>query len=184
MTSAHVPVVLDVDTGVDDACAIALAALHPRLDLRAVTCVGGNPSVDDVVRNTLVVLDAAERPDVPVARGAERPLLETPVDARHVHGRDGMGDLGWPPSRRSAAEGHPVELLRDVCTEAVAIVLDACQQLGIDGPRAAQLWYDTLLAPADSSGTSSRGFAGATGPTRTTDRAGSAARGTDSERNS
>ncbi|EWT04778.1 nucleoside hydrolase, partial [Intrasporangium chromatireducens Q5-1] len=118
MTAASLPVVLDVDTGVDDACAIAFAALHPRLELRAVTCVGGNASVEDVVRNTLVVLDAAGRQDVPVARGAARPLLETPVDARHVHGEDGMGDLGWPASPRQADHRHAVELLRDVCEAA------------------------------------------------------------------
>ena len=97
MTTDPIPVVLDVDTGVDDACALLLAALHPALDLRAVSCVGGNAPVDDVVRNTLLVLETAGRTDVPVARGAERPLLEAPVDARHVHGDDGMGDLGWGP---------------------------------------------------------------------------------------
>jgi len=57
LVNGATPVVLDVDTGVDDACALLLAALHPALDLRAVTCVGGNPSLDDVVRNTLKVLD-------------------------------------------------------------------------------------------------------------------------------
>lgn len=120
MSPAAIPVVLDVDTGVDDACAIAFAALHPRLELRAVTCVGGNAPVGDVVRNTLIALDAAGRPDVPVARGAERPLLETPTDARHVHGQDGMGDLGWAPSERHVDPRHAVELLRDVCDEAAA----------------------------------------------------------------
>ena len=91
--SERVPVVLDVDTGVDDACALLLAARHPGLDLRAVTCVAGNADVDQVVRNTLTVLAAAGRGDVPVARGAARPLLEPARDARHVHGEDGMGDL-------------------------------------------------------------------------------------------
>jgi pyrimidine-specific ribonucleoside hydrolase len=113
------PIVLDVDTGVDDACAILLAAAHPALDLRAVTCVGGNASIDDVVTNTLTVLDAARRLDVPVARGADRPLLEPAVHARHVHGEDGMGDLGWLRSERSADPRHAVELLRDVLVEAV-----------------------------------------------------------------
>src|SRR6478735_8395749 len=111
---------LDVDTGVDDACALLLAALHPALDLRAVSCVGGNAPVDDVVRNTLLVLETAGRSDVPVARGAERPLLETPVDARHVHGDDGMGDLGWPAAATTVDPRHAVELLRDVCREAAA----------------------------------------------------------------
>jgi inosine-uridine nucleoside N-ribohydrolase len=114
------PVVLDVDTGVDDACALLLAALHPSLDLRAVTCVGGNAPVDAVVANTLTVLDAAGRPDVVVARGAERPLLEEPVDARHVHGLDGMGDLDWPKSTRSPDPRHAVEVLRDVLHAAAA----------------------------------------------------------------
>ena len=111
------PIVLDVDTGVDDACAILFAALHPDLDLRAVTCVDGNAPLADVVRNTLTVLDACGREDVPVAAGAERPLLEERADARHVHGDDGMGDLDWPKSEREPDPRHAVELLRDVLLE-------------------------------------------------------------------
>src|SRR6478609_7815248 len=121
MPASHrLPVVLDVDTGIDDACAVLLAAMHPDLDLRAVSCVGGNAGVDDVVRNTLTVLDAAGRPDVPVARGAARPLLEPPREARHVHGEDGMADLGWPAPQRTADGRHALELLRDLLTEAAA----------------------------------------------------------------
>lgn len=116
--TAPVPIILDVDTGVDDACALLLAALHPDLDLRAVTCVGGNAAVDDVVRNTLKVLDVAGRTDVPVARGAARPLLEPVRDARHVHGEDGMADLGWPSSERHPDLRHAVELLRDLLCQA------------------------------------------------------------------
>lgn len=115
-----IPIVMDVDTGVDDACALLLAACHPGLDLRAVTCVGGNTVVDDVVRNTLTVLDVAGRADVPVARGAARPLLEEPVDARHVHGDDGMGALGWEFSSRRPDQRHAVELLRDVLLAAAS----------------------------------------------------------------
>ena len=112
------PIILDVDTGVDDACALLLAALHPDVDLRAVTCVGGNASVDDVVSNTLKVLDVAGRPDVQVARGADRPLIEPARDARHVHGHDGMADLGWPSSDRHPDGRHAVELLRDLLSRA------------------------------------------------------------------
>jgi pyrimidine-specific ribonucleoside hydrolase len=108
-----IPVALDVDTGVDDACALLFAALHPDLDLRAVTCVGGNAPLADVVRNTLTVLEVAGRDDVPVGVGAERPLLEDPVDARHVHGSDGMADLGYPPPRLHPDERVAVDLLRD-----------------------------------------------------------------------
>lgn len=115
-----VPVVLDVDTGVDDACALLLAGLHPDLELRAVTCVGGNVSVDEVVANTLTVLQVAGRGDVPVARGAPRPLLEPVSHARHVHGDDGMADLGWPSPDAHPDPRHAVELLADLLNEAVS----------------------------------------------------------------
>ena len=102
---------LDVDTGVDDAMALLLASRHPDLDLRAVTCVAGNAAVEQVVRNTLVVLDAAGAGDVPVAEGAARPLVEPLRTARHVHGEDGMADLGWPDSARRNVAEHAVELM-------------------------------------------------------------------------
>ena len=114
------PVVLDVDTGVDDACALLLAALHPGLDLRAVTCVGGNAPLADVVRNTLVVLETAGRTDVPVGVGAVRPLLEDPVDARHVHGSDGMADLGLPEPTLHPDPRTALDLLRDTIDTAAA----------------------------------------------------------------
>lgn len=105
VSARRIPVVLDVDTGVDDACVLLLGALHPGLQLLAVTCVAGNAPLEDVVRNTLAVLDTAGRTDVPVAGGAARPLLEAPRAARHVHGEDGMGDLGWRSSSRRPAHG-------------------------------------------------------------------------------
>jgi pyrimidine-specific ribonucleoside hydrolase len=114
------PVILDVDTGLDDACALLLAARHPELDLKAVTCVGGNVGLDDVVVNTLTVLEAAGRPDVPVAAGAAVPLLQPVRPATHVHGTDGLGNLDWPRSTRTAGAGHAVELLRDVLRAAAA----------------------------------------------------------------
>jgi inosine-uridine nucleoside N-ribohydrolase len=120
-STTAIPVVLDVDTGVDDACALLLAALHPGLDLRAVTCVAGNAPVDQVVRNTLTVLATAGASGVPVARGADRPLLEPARPATHVHGSDGLGDLTWPTSDDlQPAPQHAVELLRDVLLAAAA----------------------------------------------------------------
>jgi len=113
-----VQVVLDVDTGVDDALAILLALRSPAMDVRAITCVAGNADVDQVVANTLRVLDAASAPDIPVARGMTRPLVEPPRPARHVHGEDGMGDLGLPRSQRSPVGIHAVELLRTTLASA------------------------------------------------------------------
>src|SRR5262245_16442575 len=107
-----IEVILDVDTGVDDALAILFAARHPGLHLRAVSCVAGNTDVDQVVANTLRVLDAAGAGDVPVARGAESPLLEPLRHAHHVHGDDGMGETGLPLSKRKPTPEHAIELLR------------------------------------------------------------------------
>jgi inosine-uridine nucleoside N-ribohydrolase len=119
---ARIPIVLDVDTGVDDACALLFAVRHPGLELRAVTCVAGNSPVEDVVRNTLTVLEVAGASQVPVARGADRPLLRADPGTDHFHGLDGMGDLGWPvPSAGMVAgmvAGHAVELLRDLLLDA------------------------------------------------------------------
>ncbi|NBE92723.1 nucleoside hydrolase [Nonomuraea sp. KC401] len=105
--------ILDVDTGVDDALALLFAVRHPELRLRAVTCVAGNAGLGQVVANTLKVLDAAGAPDVPVSAGAERPLIEPARDAGHIHGADGLADLGLPVSARRPAGVPAVDLLRD-----------------------------------------------------------------------
>jgi purine nucleosidase len=104
---------LDVDTGVDDALAILFALRCPGRHVRAITCVSGNVGVEQVVANTLKVLDAAGTPPLAVARGAAAPLsgrVEPP--SRSVHGADGLADLGLPPSSRRPAPGPAAELLR------------------------------------------------------------------------
>ncbi|PWI16819.1 nucleoside hydrolase [Streptomyces sp. Act143] len=112
MTGQPIPVIIDCDTGVDDALALLFAVRHPGLDVRAITCVAGNTDVDGVVRNTLTVLEAAGAGDIPVARGAERPLIEPVRTASHVHGQDGMGDLGLPAPTRRPVDLDAVALLR------------------------------------------------------------------------
>lgn len=106
--------ILDVDTGIDDAFAVLFAALHPEVNLLGITCVDGNTNVDQVVANTFKVLDAAGAGDIPVARGAVRPLLGVSQYAEYVHGADGMGDLGIAPSNRCVDPRSAVELLRDL----------------------------------------------------------------------
>lgn len=107
-------IILDVDTGVDDAFAVLFAAMHPGINLLGITCVDGNTNVDQVVANTLKVLDAAGANEIPVARGAVRPLLGVSQYAEYVHGADGMGDLGIAPSHRRVDSRSAVELLRDL----------------------------------------------------------------------
>ena len=98
-----IPVVLDCDTGTDDAVAILLAALHPDLDLLGVTTVWGNHDVRHTTDNTLRVLDLVERYDVPVHPGADgpfRPRLEPLPSGR----ADLAPELDLPPAGRHAAK--------------------------------------------------------------------------------
>lgn len=106
-------VLLDVDTGVDDALAIMFAVRHPDLNVRGISCVTGNTDLDQVVSNTLTVLDHTAAGDIPVARGSDRPLVEGPRHAHSVHGDDGLGDLGLPASSRQTSPVAAVEMLRD-----------------------------------------------------------------------
>lgn len=100
------PMLLDCDTGVDDAVAILLTKHLKTLELVAVTCVAGNVEVEHTTENTLRVLELAGLGRIPVYRGAEKPLFGEQVTAHHVHGRNGLNDLELPPAKR-AAEALP-----------------------------------------------------------------------------
>ena len=98
-------VVLVVDTGVDDALALMVAARHPGIDLHGVVCTAGNVPLRRALANTVYVLDLLGV-DVPVAAGADRRLDGRPFAVRDVHGPDGLAGLappiqdlpaGWPP---------------------------------------------------------------------------------------
>ena len=106
--------ILDVDTGIDDAFALLFAARHPEINLLGVTCVDGNTNLKQVVINTLKVLDAAGAAPIPVSKGATRPLIEESRYAEYVHGSDGLGDLGTPESSRALDPRPAVELIRDL----------------------------------------------------------------------
>src|SRR3954447_10279660 len=67
--------ILDCDTGTDDAVALMLAALHPDLDLVAVTTVNGNVEVHNCTDNTLRVRDHIGRSGVPGFEGLRRPIV-------------------------------------------------------------------------------------------------------------
>ena len=106
------PIVLDVDTGVDDALALMFAAAHPQLDLLGVSCVAGNASLERVVDNTLRVLALVGADEVPVAAGADRPLVEAARDAGHVHGADGLAGVQLPEAHRAAEPERAVTMQR------------------------------------------------------------------------
>ncbi|MFC7406642.1 nucleoside hydrolase [Georgenia alba] len=115
-------VILDVDTGTDDALALLYALRSPDLHVRAVTCVAGNVGLDRVVANTTGLIGALGAV-VPVAAGADRPLLTEPRHAAAVHGTDGLAGV-VPPGEPARLDGrHAVELLRETILAAKAPVL-------------------------------------------------------------
>jgi inosine-uridine nucleoside N-ribohydrolase len=105
-------VILDVDTGTDDAVALMTAALSPDLDLIGATTVNGNTTVDNTTENTLRVFDWIGLPQIPVHRGMDRPLAQKQADqlnrARRIH-----GDLLDLPAASTARlqPGHAVDWL-------------------------------------------------------------------------
>ncbi|MYM19105.1 nucleoside hydrolase [Brevibacterium sp. 5221] len=120
------PVILDVDTGIDDALALMLAVRHPALDVRAITCVAGNVDRDQVVRNTLGILSLVGAPDIPVGAGAAAPLVQEPRPADHVHGGDGVGGVALPQDGRTADGRGALELMRAALEAAPAPVTLIC----------------------------------------------------------
>ena len=119
-----IPVILDCDTGTDDAVAIMLAALHPDLDLLGVTTVWGNHDVRHTTDNTLRVLDHVGRGDVPVHAGANAPFR--PRLSPLPSGRPELPPvLDLPAARSSAGEGPAVDWLVETlraATRPVALV--------------------------------------------------------------
>jgi len=105
------PLILDVDTGVDDALALLYAVASPEVDLVGATCVMGNISVERATENTLAVLEAAGRGDVEVAQGAARPLGRDHVPFPVVHGERGLGRAAPPPPAASPSSRSAVELI-------------------------------------------------------------------------
>ena len=96
------PILLDCDPGHDDAIALLLALASPEVELLGVTTVAGNQTLDKTTANALRVLELAGRTDIPVAAGADRPLVRERFVAAHVHGESGLDGPDLPPPRRRA----------------------------------------------------------------------------------
>ncbi|HEX7039367.1 MAG TPA: nucleoside hydrolase [Trueperaceae bacterium] len=111
MPARRQPVWLDCDPGHDDAFAI-LTALH-RADLVGVSVVSGNAPVDRCLANALVTLQLAGARDVPVHRGAERPLAREPRYAPHIHGESGLAGPELPPVELEPRPEHAVAAIID-----------------------------------------------------------------------
>ena len=118
-----IPLILDVDTGVDDALAILYALASPEVTLIAATTVMGNVDVDHTTENTLAVLELCGYADVEVARGAGRPLVREHMPFPVVHGARGLGEAELPPASRAPSERDAARLLVETARERPGEVL-------------------------------------------------------------
>lgn len=115
--AAGLRLLIDTDTGSDDAVALLLATLSGHARVEAVTTVAGNVGVDQATRNALYTLEIAGHAHVPVHPGCRRPLLRAHQSAQHVHGQDGMSDTNLPTPHAVASTEHAVDALARIVAE-------------------------------------------------------------------
>ncbi len=129
-------VIVDTDTGIDDAMGCALALRSPELDVVAFTSIFGNVSVELTTENTAYLMEVFGRTDIPLAKGAGGGLVGKPNYSPHVHGDDGVGNAGFPraktikPTKESAAE-LTVALAREFPGELTYVALGPLTNLAL-----------------------------------------------------
>ena len=131
----RIPLILDVDTGIDDSLALLYAAASPEADLVAVTCVSGNVDARQVGINTRAILELAGRGEVEVAMGREVPLLRPLETTPETHGPQGLGHAELPPPSQPLSERHAVDLILEEARrrpgELTLVTLGPCTNLAV-----------------------------------------------------
>ncbi|HMD39421.1 MAG TPA: nucleoside hydrolase [Candidatus Acidoferrum sp.] len=103
---------IDTDTASDDAVALIMALRSPQVEVLAITAVAGNVHVQQAARNALYTAELCGS-QVPVFVGAEKPLKRAHAPADWFHGRDGLGDHGYPPPRRAPEKQNALDAIID-----------------------------------------------------------------------
>ncbi|MEC8017919.1 MAG: nucleoside hydrolase [Actinomycetota bacterium] len=111
------PFFIDTDTASDDAVALVMAFARKDINIVGIGVVAGNVPLSSALQNALYTRELCGRTDVPVYAGADRPLIYELGTAQHVHGDDGMGDIGLPLTGRAPNEGHAVDALLEASNE-------------------------------------------------------------------
>jgi len=109
----RIPLLIDVDTGIDDSLALLYLAASPEAEILAVTCVSGNVPARQVGINTRAVLELVGRTDIEVALGREVPLFRQLETAEETHGPQGLGHAELPPPAAPLSDRHAVDLILD-----------------------------------------------------------------------
>jgi ribosylpyrimidine nucleosidase len=113
--SKSVKIIHDCDPGHDDAVAILMEAVHPAVDLRAITVVAGNQTIEKTARNALNVASATGLcSGVPIAAGMPRPLVREPITAGEIHGASGLDGPTFGEPTVSLSTRHAVDLMIDL----------------------------------------------------------------------
>ena len=107
------PVIIDCDPGTDDTIALVMALAAEELDVKAVTTVAGNQTADKTARNGLKVVSYLKK-QIPVARGAEKPILRPLVTAEHAHGVTGLGPVVLPDPQLQGVETKAWDLFYEL----------------------------------------------------------------------
>lgn len=104
--------ILDVDTGIDDAIGIILAVKSLQFDILGITTVNGNVSLDTATTNTCKVLDLLDEQEIPVIKGSNTPILRKSFFEHAVHGADGLGGaLLDTPNKKQPDEGFAPDFI-------------------------------------------------------------------------
>jgi purine nucleosidase len=119
----RIPLILDVDTGIDDSLALLYACASPEVELIGATCVVGNVPARQVAANTVAVLELAGRGDVPVILGAEQPLAKPLRTAEDTHGPSGLGYATLPVASRALEPEHAADWIVNAVRERPGEVL-------------------------------------------------------------
>lgn len=115
MSGAKRPILIDTDTASDDAVALIMALRSDAVQVEAITIGAGNVPLEQASRNALYTVELCSA-SVPVFAGAAGPLVRQLQLADWFHGRDGLGDHGYTPSKRAIEGEHAVDAIVRVVT--------------------------------------------------------------------
>lgn len=112
-TQPRVPLIVDVDTGIDDSLALLYLMASPEAEIVAITCTAGNVPARQVATNNLAWLELCGYADVEVALGAEIPIVQPLMTTEETHGPQGIGYAELPAPTRPVSERHATEVWID-----------------------------------------------------------------------
>lgn len=107
------PLIVDVDTGIDDSLALLYLMASPEAEILGITCTAGNVPARQVAINNLAWLELCRYPEVEVALGAEVPIIQPLMTTEETHGPQGIGYAELPAPTRGLSPRHATEVWID-----------------------------------------------------------------------